>query len=278
MATCDSNGVGTAVGPGSTNITAEWTVYQPQFDESGFYCYTIPVVWGFGASCDVKPRITSIDPSHGVAGTNQSVVISGLGLNGATIQAGSGVSVSINSSSPTQIQATFAIASNATNGLRSVTATTNSQISNPVNFLVQVPGSLATVSDTGTVQDFNCNAAFGIAYNGDRRDILYNLRDQSGSPIQTAGIPVAESFTPISNDCAVLDTPTPTSGVTDGLGNFPNVDRLALCSSRCLPANASGNPTGSCTLSIFQTWTANSVPVRRNQITYHCSSITVTPQ
>jgi hypothetical protein len=90
---------------------------------------------------------------------------------------------------------------------------------------------------------------------------------------------VSESFGSISNSCGGFDTPNPTTGATtDPTGTFPGPDLLALCSTACLPADASGNPTGSCTLKVNQTWTANNLSVRTNVVTYNCNNVTVTPQ
>jgi hypothetical protein len=269
------NGASTAMGPGTAEIDAFIDVVSDTM-----YADPCPTATMMpSAYVNVSPTITSISPAHGVSAANTQVTITGTGLAGATVQAGPGISVSISSSSSTQIQATFAIASNATNGQRQVTATNNGAISNAVNFLVQVPTSLDVVSDTGSVQDVSCTVS-GSTYNGVRRDILYRVMDANVQPILTSGMSLTESFQAGTNSCTgTPNTPTPTvNAPSDSLGQFPNVDRLAICSVACLPANSSGNPTGSCTLSVTQTWTANGFTVRTNQIAYHCSSVAVTPQ
>jgi hypothetical protein len=279
VASSQGGGVFKALNAGGFGAEANIDLIDPDADcPEGQHspCPTIP--WGDEGSGTVAPTLTSISPAHGVAGTSTAVTITGTGLSGATLQAGSGVTVSISSTSASQIQATFNIASNATNGGRSINATNNGQISNSETFNVQVPSSLSVVSDTGSTQNFDCRT-FNLAYNGVQRQILYQVFDATPQPILTAGMTVAESFTPISNSCAgVSNVPNATSGLTDGSGTFPAPDELAICSSSCLPADASGNPTGSCSLSVLQTWTANGFTVRKNQITYQCGSITVTPQ
>lgn len=92
---------------------------------------------------------------------------------------------------------------------------------------------------------------------GVRRDILYQVQEGDGTPI-SAAMPISEQFTAVSNSCTDLpNTPTPSSGTTDSTGTFPSVDRLAMKSGLCLPADGNGIPQGSCTLVVQQRWLAN---------------------
>jgi hypothetical protein len=61
------------------------------------------------APTNVKPAITSITPPRGLIGNSLSVTIvgTGFGASGLSVSGGSGISVSIDSFTSTQIQATF---------------------------------------------------------------------------------------------------------------------------------------------------------------------------
>ncbi len=102
----------------------------------------------------VIPNIDSISPAQGPVGQNIQVTISGAGFSGSnlSVQAGAGITVTINTSSATEIQATFAIAANAAVGPRSVTVTANGQTSFAFGFAVQscaIPVNFRKVSALG---------------------------------------------------------------------------------------------------------------------------------
>lgn len=155
-------------------------------------------VFGPQQSVTVKPSITSLTPPRGLIGNSINVTVSGTGFGGSglSMYAGSGITVTINSSSSTQIRATFAVSSTASGGNSGVTVTAGGQTSSPVNFYVQIPktmirdasygtsglGSLVTITN-GNVVDIYGNI---IASNecGVYRNIGYLLVDQE-SPAQT---------------------------------------------------------------------------------------------
>ncbi|HEX7773283.1 MAG TPA: IPT/TIG domain-containing protein, partial [Pyrinomonadaceae bacterium] len=89
---------------------------------------------------DPSPVISSINPSSGTAGTTFPVVItgSGFGSDPTVAVSGTGVSVTINQKSNTNIQATFQIASTAEAVLRQVTVTSRGVNGNG---FTQTPGT-----------------------------------------------------------------------------------------------------------------------------------------
>jgi hypothetical protein len=151
------------------------------------------------------------------------------------------------------------------------------------NIAVQLPSRLLIPQggDTGSLQDWLCDGmagAPGLSYWGVRRQIQYQVAEANGTPITTLGMPVFETFVPVSNTCNdVPNTPDESSGTTLSNGYFNGIDRLALCSAHCLPADANGLPLGSCTLKVDQKWHANGYQVSNNRIEYACRSISVTP-
>jgi len=155
------------------------------------------------------PTVTSITPSRGLIGSTTAVTINGsvFGTN-PTVQAGSGITVNINSASNTQISANFVVASNAPTGNHNVTVTAGGQTSNSVNFFVQVPTSLARLNHPGApggvgplvVIDPSGNV---VTLNGTvkatnmcgvYRNVAYDLVDQQGQHIDGT-YTLTESFT-----------------------------------------------------------------------------------
>lgn len=144
---------------------------------------------------------------------------------------------------------------------------------------VHRPTSLEVVSDTGSVQDFDCLGLVGLDYCGVRRDVLYRVFGQLGTSIPIADLPAEESFIAGTNTCAgVPDTPTPSGGQTLGDGTFSGPDRIAMCSSSCLPRAPDCRPTGSCTLSFRQNWTVSGLAVRANNISITCGQVSIVAQ
>jgi hypothetical protein len=175
--------------------------------------------------------------------------------------------VSINSSSPTSISATFQIASNATAGNHAVTVTTNSVTSNSVNFFVQVPSALSLVS-TSSSAAINFTDANQQPAAGWLRTVTWQVVDQQGQPI-SATMNVADTIavqTP--NSCMVAGTITG-NATTNSSGRFN--DAYSLCTTVCLNS-------GSCQVSAAQTWTIHGVQNAATvAVTYSCSGITLIP-
>lgn len=118
---------------------------------------------------------------------------------------------------------------------------------------------------------YNCANA-GDNYITQDRQIQYQVLDTSipPVPIQVAGMNLTETLNGNSNTCKVA-YPTPTVGAQSGSnGYFPLPDTLQLCSPVCLPADSNGNPKGSCTVSLAQTWNVNGYPAKSDTLTYTC--------
>jgi hypothetical protein len=214
----------------------------------------------------VKPTITSITPSRALIGGTTVVVINGSGLgNNPTVNAGAGITVTVNSSSDTQISTQFNISASAAGGNRGVTVTAGGQTSNSVNFFVQIPTSLALVT---TNQQGSANCPPGTA--GWARNVTWRLRDQSGVTIQRSGVVMADqiSISATQNSCAASN-PQIGQESTDSSGQFP--DGYFICSSQCASSSCQTNAT--------QTWTANGVSLTQAvSIVYTCNSITLNGQ
>src|SRR5258708_17778194 len=194
-----------------------------------------------GCGCDTGgcppppgPQITSILPAKGVVGATTSVTLMGQGFGTSpSVNAGSGITVTINSASDMQIQASFAVSSSATGGNNSVTVTASSQRSNIVNFFVQIP-TFFTPTNSGTVLDAFCtaNQAF-YAF------VDYQLSDQAMNPITVGGLTPQESVSQNGGAySAFASFATPVSTTTSG--TFEDIP-LGTCFSappppnRCIP-------------------------------------------
>ena len=123
------------------------------------------------------PRIQSISLNRALIGTtvNVTIVGEGFGSNANVQVGGTGITVTIDFRSPTEIGASFAIAPSAQPGNQAVSVRVGTQISNSVNFFVQVPTRLRRDIISGlTDQPGGC---------GVTRTLQYTLLDQAGQPI-----------------------------------------------------------------------------------------------
>ena len=131
----------TGIDSGTTTVTAYFGTFQ-RYIWDGVDCYDFNEIYdviGTGG-VEVRPIITSITPSRGGVGSVTRVTIAGRGfIYAPTVNAGSGISISLVSFSNTQIVADFTIDSNATGGNRNVTVFGSGITSNAVNFFVQIP-------------------------------------------------------------------------------------------------------------------------------------------
>lgn len=193
-------GLVTGAGGGTSTITANvsgaYWIWDPNW-----WCYILFYVPTSGnATANVKPNITGISPPRGLIGATTSVTISGSGFGAnPTVNAGSGITVTRNSFSDTQIQASFAVASNAPSGNHSVTVSTTQGTSNSVNFYVQVPNHLQVVSDINGPLS-GCTNIIG-------RLITFRVVDPNSN---TVGIvPVKESFSNLSSNSCGNGSPQP---------------------------------------------------------------------
>ena len=139
----------------------------------------------------VQPTVTSISPPRGLIGNSISVTIDGAGFNASSlsVSAGSDITVTVNSHTDTQIQASFAIAPTASGGNHGVTVSAGGQTSPAANY-VQVPhtmirdtaygngglGALVTITNGNDLDIFGNVIASGDC--GVYRNIGYFLVDQ----------------------------------------------------------------------------------------------------
>jgi hypothetical protein len=132
VATVDSTGVVSLVGTGIATVKARVThlIHNPLGgcvrDTETPEC-----------SVESKPRLDSIIPIRAPAGAATVVTLRGAGFRDpATINAGAGIAVEVNSVDENQIVATFDIQPTAPTGNHPVTVTVATKTSNPFNFSV----------------------------------------------------------------------------------------------------------------------------------------------
>ena len=133
---------------------------------------------------------------------------------------------------------------------------------------VQQAGSLGVISNDTT--PYNC-ALTGYAYFTQERDIQYQVLDTSTPPVpvQAQNMSATETLNASTNTCNSTWIPT-VNAHTGTNGYFPAADHIRNCSAKCLPADQSGNPTGSCQLVIAQTWTVNGYSVKSDTRNFTC--------
>src|SRR5437868_11791122 len=148
------------------------------------------------ASSYTPPRVTSISPNKGLITTTVSVTINGNGFkSGATVNAGSGITVSVTSISGSHINASFDIDNQtSTAGNHSVTVTSAGVTSTTsVNFYVQIPTSLSLsigslrTHNGGSITDCQGTVLVPVAY-GYSRLLTYTVLDQTGAAITQTGM------------------------------------------------------------------------------------------
>jgi hypothetical protein len=257
-----AGGNATGRGGGSAVITARVSgcIWAYPF----YTCVCAPHSATGSATVNVKPSITSISPTRGLIGVTTSVTISGKGFgSNPTVQAGTGVTVTRNSFSDTQIQASFAVANNAPSGNHAVTVSTAQGTSNSVIFYVQVPTQLSLVT---TISQGPASCSPGAA--GWDRWVRWQVLDQNSQPIQRV-MSVSDSIAIGSpNTCGA--SPQTGSTSTDSSGQFP--DHYYLCSTACVG--------GSCQTNATQTWTVSGYVLTADvkSITCTCNGIAINGQ
>ena len=160
---------------------------------------------GNGAAA-VAPTLTSIVPNSGLRGQVVNVVINGAKLSGETAVtvSGGGITVTVTSSSPTAVTATFAISGSAAFGARNVTVTT--------------PGGSATLAGAFTVvQPTLASIAPNSGGRGTAVNVTLTGTNLSGATAVTvSGTGVAASNVVATSPTTVTATLTITN--TAGLG------------------------------------------------------------
>jgi hypothetical protein len=232
----------------------------------------------------ITPRIDSVSPAQGAAGAITSVTINGQGFGtSASINAGANISASVTSINNTQIHANFTVSGSASGGNQSVSVTASGHTSNSLTFYVQTPTSLSIVVGTdSTTSEAQCTfTSGGQQYTGCglSRSFTYQVKDQAGNPIQSAGLQVWDSFGTVSpNPLGIggfLTTCTPANtgpcGVTtNGAGQFAE-RQLSVCSTVC-------RSNGVCVTAgpsiVNQTWHVGTGSLTQN-ISYYCQRVLV---
>jgi hypothetical protein len=266
-----TSGLVSAVGLGSTTNFASVRTFYPN---SRGYCTWSTVQRS--STVNVSPSVTISGPLNVAmrkAGTSQgsnSVQLTATNLNpsGGTFlwSAVSGAG-NVQLSGTTSQTVTVQSVAVGTATIQ-VQYTVNTHSSTAITVLkIQQPGSLGVLSNL--TAGINCSSFGGWNYNTQNRQILYDVLDGSGAVLPAANMFVQESLSFISNGCNLI-SPDQTSGLTNSDGSFPNVDKIQACSPKCPPADKNLNPTGSCTTTTAQTWTANGYTVKSATITQTC--------
>jgi hypothetical protein len=211
--TVNSSGVLTGVSVGSANITAIYS-FAPVY--TGQICGGQNCPTGSpqpSAPGDTTPRIDSISPAQGLKGaTVTSVAISGQGFGtNPLVNTVQGITPSVQSASDTQITANFAISpTSPVTGNSNVTVTNQAanQVSNGVNFYIQVPGYLFSPSATQTSTPPLCIQENGAGY---FLDVSYYVADANNSSrISQSGMAPGENLSDGTGWHDAFATPTTT--------------------------------------------------------------------
>jgi hypothetical protein len=264
IATATVDGLVKGRSGGATSIRSSYADYWYTYSSTLQDCVEHTRTFLPVAQTKVKPHIDSISPTRGLIGVSASVTISGNGFGtNPTVSAGTGIAVTRGPFSDAEIQATFAVASNAPSGNHSVTVSTTQGTSNSVNFYVQVPTSLGLVSTTSQ-GPASCNPGFA----GWDRQVVWQVRDQNGQAIQTV-MSVSDTIAIGSpNTCGA--SPETGNATSNSSGQF--ADHYSLCSTGCVG--------GTCQTNASQTWTVSGRVLSSDikSLVYTCNSITINGQ
>ena len=262
------------------------------------YAQSNPMYWGLkeyyptcpvsqqepSAPTNVAPTISSISPAQGSVGAGTQVTITGTGFaSGASVSAGPNISVSgVSVSSSTEIAAKFTPTnSSSAGGNQAVTVTVAGQPSNSKNFFDQVPTSLSIVAGTdSTSPEASCSAgSFGTGC-GVTRSFTYQVNDQNGNSIQTAGLEVWDAIATTSpNNLSISGYNTtcspsntgPCGVTTNSSGQFEEQPGLSVCSTVCRVNNACTKAGQTNATQTVYVGPASIV----QQLVYYCDHITV---
>jgi Bacterial Ig-like domain (group 2) len=274
-----SSGLVHGLSPGNVTIAATSTQQPIPFTDCEPYtpppCPFTPMQSSGGG--DVNPTVTISGPTNipmlkpGSQGSDNVTLTANANPTGGTYSwtavSGQGNIRILNATSQSTIVQSVAVGTYTVQ----VTYTNNTKQGTAVTVgRVQQPGSLGVLSNNTLIFDCkNVNVAWN--YNTHNRSILYEVLDTSTPPavLPAANMKVQESLILGVNSCQVPQ-PNQTQGLTNPDGSFPSPDLLQMCSAICLPPDANGNPTGQCTTSLAQTWSANGYSVKSATITFSC--------
>jgi hypothetical protein len=232
------------------------------------YAQSIDMYWGLktdnpdgcplsqkvpSAPTNVAPQITSISPSTGTIGKTLPVVITGTGFGTSpTVQTGPGIAATVTSANDTRINASFAIAPNASVGSYGVTVTVKapdgtSLPSNNINFTliaVAIPTNWTILSEA----PLNSGALF----------FQYTWSSSTGNKADLSGCSVNETVfypnfptTPFIWPLPMVaspPTPNPTSPLPNGKGSD------ALAQDTNFPPDSYQQPYFTANFTAMQRW------------------------
>ncbi|MHB8502203.1 MAG: hypothetical protein ACYDHE_14825 [Candidatus Acidiferrales bacterium] len=276
-------GAFTGVSPGSFVATASATLQAGGYDCPD-YCDT--AYNEASAPGTITPTLTSVSPPQGPNGATVAVTLNGNGFGSSpTINAGSNITVSVTSTSNTQIQANLSISGTAPGGNQAITVTVAGQTSNAVNFFIQIPTSLTIVAGTdSTTSEAQCSfTSGGNQYTGCgvTRSFTYQINDQTGQPLQFA-LAFWDSFGTVSPNPLKMGgfNTTCTPANTGPCGVSANAQgqflekALSVCSTVCYSNGVctTGGPSV-----VPQTWHIGAGSVTQT-ISYYCNKVLVNGQ
>jgi IPT/TIG domain len=235
----------------NTGETFWWFTYWYGYEfDDGFDCRFAQDEVTINQPITVTPRISSLSPARGLIGSSVHVIIQGRGFQfNPTVNAGNGISVTVNfgNSSNFQIDATFAIAANASTGNHAVSVAINGMTSNSMNFYVQIPSKLIPADYPGAP---NGVGPLQTPVNGDVRDLrgtliatgtcgvyrnyAYYLVDQEQQPQRILeAFTINETFTDYHGP---FQQPSAPAGNIAAGSVVPDIQVLVFSYPRCLQA------------------------------------------
>lgn len=221
-----SGGLVRGVSPGSVQVNSNYLREVVAGQSCGAPAPPCPILAPVPVQTpgNVAPVITSISPAKGVAGGSTTVTISGTGFGSSpTVSVSGGVTATVNSASNTQITATITVPGTTPGGNQNLTVTAQAIQSLPVLFMVLTPKSLKVVSAT----NLGCTGSHNY---GIQIDVLYQVLDQSGQPLQVAGLIPWEQGTFLTGG----NVDQQLGAATDASGTFHDTP-LGVCSAIPIP-------------------------------------------
>jgi hypothetical protein len=198
---------------------------------------------------EVVPRITSITPIRGSVGGKINVSIDGTGFTSTTtIVPITGITFTdIEHYGETGMSATFNISGNATPGNNEVKVMANGQMSNGVNFFVQIPKKARRDELANTViidpgpgdiisifeQIFQTNRC------GAYRNLKYTLLDQNDEELvlgNAEGLSISELFSNPQMSPSGVPHPQAITTSTNNIGEFGDIIGASKPFPDCPPA------------------------------------------
>lgn len=234
------------------------------------------------SSCTVavRPKVDAVGPSKGPVGHVITVHIFGEGFgNNPSVNAGSGIAVTVDSATNTEIEATFNIAAAAPGGNHQVIVTASGKSSiEPVSFFVQIPTSISMITP-GQKVTYNGNDMIECDGTNDgprwgySRCLTYRLMDQASNPIQSANYTAMETFEAVSSNPQGIGHTSANNGLAEN-GTFD--DFLAFVTLSSPPPEPGMFIKEKQTFTIRNNQTGTDYVLRKNCLHFQHSDVTVT--